>query len=197
MTDGRDIEIPWMLARLPRTGVVLSVGVRDAAHLASLEQPGRKLHCLDTHDFSAALPQRAVFFRQSLIGNTLPRTCYDAVLLFSVVEHCGLPCDGQPPFHEGDRLALSETRSLLRPGGVALVTVPAGQSKVTTWYRQYSPTDLRELFVGWHAEFTFWGFDGNAYTPIPEAEVPQHDYRDRVGMDAGAGSLAAILARAD
>ena len=102
-------------------------------YLAAIPAPDRRLHCLDPRDCASDIPPDAVFHRQSIIGNTLPRAFYDAILGLSTVEHIGLPCYGQTPFSRGDRLALVEFRELLRPGGRLVLTVPAGQSKVSMY----------------------------------------------------------------
>lgn len=194
MPTERVIEIPWCLQELPQSGRILDVGSCGATYLGAIQQADRELHCLDPRDCAGAIPSGAVFHCQSLIGNTLPRSWFDAVVILSVLEHVGLPCYGQEPFPRGDELALSEIGELLRPGAPVLLTVPAGQSKVVTWYRQYSPADLRRLLAGWRCEIRYWGFDGTAYQPIPEDEVEHHDYRDRGDAAAGAGALAAVKA---
>ena len=194
MTTERVIEIPWSLQQIPQSGRILDVGSCEAVYLGVIQQLGRELHCLDPRDCSGSIPPGAVFHHQSLIGNTLPRRWFDAVLVISVIEHIGLPCYEQEPFARGDERALAEIRELLKPGAPAILTVPAGQSKLMTWYRQYSPADLRRLFAGWRAEIRYWGFDGTAYHPISEDEVERHDYRDRLDEHLGAGAMAAIVA---
>lgn len=195
MPTERVIEIPWCLQQIPQSGRILDVGSCEATYLGVIQQMDRELHCLDPRDCSREVPPGAVFHHQSLIGNTLPRRWFDAVLVVSVIEHIGLPCYGQEPFPRGDEEALAEVGELLRPGAPALFTVPAGQSKLVTWYRQYGPGDLRRLFAGWQTEVRYWGFDGNAYRPIAENDVELHDYRDRHDPGAGAGAVAAIVAR--
>jgi hypothetical protein len=194
MTTERVIEIPWCLQQIPQSGRILDVGSCEAVYLGVIQQLGRELHCLDPRDCSSVIPSGAVFHHQSLIGNTLPRRWFDAVLVVSVIEHIGLPCYEQEPFARGDERALAEIRELLKPGAPAILTVPAGQSKLMTWYRQYSPADLQRLFAGWRSEIHYWGFDGKAYHPIREDEVESHDYRDRLDEHLGAGALAAIVA---
>lgn len=194
MPNERVIEIPWMLQKLPQAGRVLDVGSCGAVYLGAIHQPGRELHCLDPRGCPEEVPPGAVFHRMGLIGNDLPRAGFDAVVVLSVLEHVGLPCYGQEPFPRGDELALAEIGELLKPEAPALVTVPAGQSKLASWYRQYSPADLRRVFAGWRAEISYWGFDGERYLPIPESEVEEHDFRDRRDLNAGAGALAAIQA---
>jgi SAM-dependent methyltransferase len=194
MPTERVIEIPWCLQQIPQSGRILDVGSCEATYLRVIQQMDRELCCLDPRDCSAEIPRGATFYHQSLIGNTLPRRAFDAVLVISVIEHIGLPCYEQEPFAGGDVRALAEIRELLRPGAPAILTVPAGQSKVMTWYRQYSPADLRRLFAGWRTEIRYWGFEGGEYRPIPEDEVERHDYRDRLDARSGAGALAAIVA---
>lgn len=195
MTNERVIEIPWALAQLPQSGVILDVGSCDATYLESIVQPDRRLHCLDPRDCSGTLPPGMHLHRQSLIGNTLPQGYYDAILVLSTLEHIGLPCYGQHPFLSGDRLAIAEVRRLLKRNGIAIFTVPAGQSKIASWYRQYSPDDLRRLFSDWQIELSFWGYNGTSYHPIAETDVCGYDYRDCYGDEAGAGALAGIIAR--
>ena len=194
MPNERVIEIPWALQQLPQAGRILDVGSCEATYLGVVWQPDRELHCIDPRDCSREVPARAIFHHQSLIGNNLPRDFFDAVLLISVLEHIGLPCYAQEPFPYGDEMALAEVRELLKPGAPAILTVPVGQSKIVSWYRQYSPADLRRLFWGWDYRISYWGFDGSGYRPIEEDEVEAHDYREFFDPRAGAGAVAGIVA---
>lgn len=197
MTTERVVEIPWALAVLPQAGRILDVGSCGAAYLGVIQQAGRDLHCLDPNPLGASewFPAGAVFHQQNLIGNDLPSGHFDAVLAISTIEHIGLPFYGQQPFRDGDRLALAEIWKLLKTDAPAIVTVPAGQSKLASWYRQYSAADLRRLFAGWRCHIDYWGFDGFRYRPITERHVRRYDYRDRHDGDAGAGAVAGIVAR--
>lgn len=198
MTTERVIEIPWMLMQLPQSGTILDVGSCDATYLADIPQPGRTLHCLDPRNSNILLPPGVVWHNQNIIGNDLPRQLYDAAVMVSVLEHIGLPVYGQTPFPNGDELALAEVWELLKPGAPLIVTVPAGQLKASTWYRQYNPERLRQLFRDWQAAFYYWGCDGTGYHPIIEAEVEEYDYREYPFMTgAGAGALAGIIAYHD
>jgi len=182
--------------QLPQSGVILDVGSCFATYLPNIIQTDRALHCLDPLDCPTDIPQGATFYNQNLIGNTLPRNHYDAVLLISVLEHVGLPCYGHQPFPDGDKLALAEIWHLLKPGCPLIATMPAGQAKVVSWYRQYSPATLHRLFEAWSAEFYYWGFDGARYVPVEEKDVERYDYRDRPSnpSTAGAGALVGVVA---
>jgi SAM-dependent methyltransferase len=194
MTTERVVEIPWALARLPQRGRVLDVGSCEATYLRDVVNSGRELHGLDPRDCRTELPPEVRFHGHSLLGNDLPAASFDAVLALSTIEHIGLPSYGQPAFQGGDALAMAEIARLLVPGGRAILTVPAGLSKVASWYRQYSPEDLDRLLAGWVHEISFWAYEGRAYRPIDRDALDQYDYRDRHDPDAGAGAVAGIVA---
>ena len=194
MPTERVVEIPWCLQQIPQSGRILDVGSCEASYLGIIQQVDRELHCLDPRDCSCSIPPGSVFHHQSLIGNTLPPRWFDAVLAISVLEHVGLPCYEQTPFPGGDALALSEIADLLAPGAPVVFTVPAGQSKTITWFRQYSPRDLKHLLTGWRFEACYWGFDGFAYHRIREDQVEEFDYRERHDLRAGAGAVAGVVA---
>jgi hypothetical protein len=115
--------------------------------------------------------------------------------MISVIEHLGLPTYGQVAVPDGDRRALAECWSLLRPGSILVATFPAGRPKVTSWYRQYPPTLVRRLFAGWDYTVRYWGFVDGRYVEIGADEVLGHDYRDRFDGFAGAGAVAGVVAR--
>jgi hypothetical protein len=190
MPNERIVEIPWALMQLPQSGIILDIGSCESVYLRSIPQPDRILHCLDPRDCSSEIPAEAVFHQQSIIGNDLPRAYFDAVLVLSTLEHIGLPHYGQKPFEEGDKLALAEIAELLKPGCPAILTLPVGRSKLTWWYRQYSPADLRQLFTHWEIEVVYWGYKDGNYVPISEEEVELYDYDYGHGAKAVAGVIA-------
>jgi hypothetical protein len=195
MPNERVIEIPWAMMQLPQKGVVLDIGSWSATYLDSIPTADRKLHCLDPQDCRDEIPSDAVFHHQSIIGNSLPRYAFDCVLLLSTIEHIGLPTYGQNPFPDGDRLTLAEVAQLLTPQGYVVVTVPAGVSKITSWYRQYSPSNLSALFTGWDTQITYWGIEDEVYTPIDESNVESFSYRYGWQEVGGAGAIAGVIAR--
>jgi SAM-dependent methyltransferase len=79
--------------------------------------------------------------RVSAEGIPLADASVDAVTALDVLEHI-----------ESDRAAVREMARVLRPGGVAVVTVPAGMALWSDWdtslhhYRRYSRKQLRNLF---------------------------------------------------
>jgi hypothetical protein len=195
LSNERVIEVPWALSQLPQQGLILDVGSCEATYLAAIPGPGRTLHCLDPRSCTDAIPPGVAFFRQSIVGTFLPAGAYDAVLFLSTLEHIGLPTYGQKAFRDGDRLALQAAARLLRASGRVVATVPVGRSRTATWYRQYSPDDLEELFRDWLTEIRYWAYDGARYEPVDDpAEVARREYRESFDEMSGAGAVAGILA---
>jgi hypothetical protein len=193
MPSERVVEIPWALQQLPQKGCILDIGSCEANYLSIVWNGDRILHCMDPRDCEEVRKLGVPFHNQSVIGNTLPDHSYDGVLLISTIEHIGLWHYGQRSFPLGDQLTLFEVGRLLKPGSPLIMTVPAGISKVASWYRQYSPSDLKRLFKFWEAEFFYWGFneEQGEFEPISEEQVEQFDYR---GFGYGAGAVAGIKA---
>lgn len=194
LPNERVVEVPWALSELPQVGLVLDVGSCEATYLAAIQNSGRVLHCLDPRECSEGIPSGAVFHQQSILENTLEAGVYDAVLFLSTLEHIGLPAYGQELLPDGDRCALEAAARLLAPGGKLVATVPAGRSRTATWFRQYSPHDLHDLFRDWSFAARYWGFDGESYVPIDEGSVLRYEYRETFDNEAGAGAVAGIVA---
>ena len=183
-----------ILALLFRPFFRFLISKKLGPNLSAIVTIGRQLECIDLPECSEAMPPGVPFHHESIIGNELPAAAYDAVLMVSTLEHIGLPCYGNAPVEKGDVLAIAEARRLLKPGGMLIATVPACQSKVASWYRQYSPDDLRRLFAKWDATIEYWEFDGSQYVQAAESEVGSSDYRDRLDASSGAGAVAGIVA---
>jgi len=192
MPSERVIEIPWALMELPQSGYILDVGSCEAIYHNCIHHADRYLHCIDPRNCEEESSGSVVYYKQNILGNTLKPNFYDAVLVLSTIEHIGLPHYDQPTFYFGAHLVLPEIRRLLKPNGILIMTVPAGVSKIASWYRQYSPKDLHNLFSDWDAQYFYWGFNINKYISITEQEVDQYDYR---GFGYGAGAIAGIKAK--
>lgn len=149
---------PWwrarttlVLALLDRHGVVPGATVLDAGcgwgvTLQALEERGyradgldvsrRALECLDR-------PERALF--EADLSEPVPREAnqYDAVVALDVIEHL-----------DDDRAAVAALWRLTRPGGIAVVSVPAlpelfGEfDRIQGHRRRYLPATLRSVFDG-------------------------------------------------
>lgn len=80
--------------------------------------------------------------RFDLMNCPLPDNSVDAVIMLNVLEHI-----------ENDGMALQQVKRILKPGGVAIIEVPAGPrlydvyDKILMHYRRYSLRQLRERIL--------------------------------------------------
>ena len=81
---------------------------------------------------------------------------FDAVVSFSSVEHSGLGRYGDALNPWGDLIAMGRIRCLLKPGGLALVGVPAAPKDLLTFNaaRIYGPKRYPHLFANWELVYT-------------------------------------------
>ncbi|MEK7404282.1 MAG: class I SAM-dependent methyltransferase [Acidobacteriota bacterium] len=134
----------WMSTARP---VVIDIGCSSGFLLKSLRKrfPG---HCLLGADcvpgplerLAAAMPDLPLM-QFDLPSCPLPDGCFDAVVLLNVLEHV-----------EDDLAAVRQVYRILKPGGVAVVEVPAGPHLYDVYdrqllhYRRYRMGDLTALF---------------------------------------------------
>jgi len=91
--------------------------------------------------------------RGSCVALPLGDSSVDCVTALDVLEHV-----------EDDRLAVGEFARVLKPGGVAVVTVPAMQSLWSDWdealhhYRRYYHADLLKLFDRTQFQIMHWNY---------------------------------------
>jgi SAM-dependent methyltransferase len=135
-------ELTWRL----RSGVVLDAGCGE----------GRMAHLVSSHGLSVVgfdesrasleqacnTPAQIACFRGSITRMALAENSFDAVVSGDVLEHI-----------EDDRAAVAELFRVLKPGGVAIISVPADPGKWSIddeWSghkRRYTGEGLRSLFV--------------------------------------------------
>src|SRR5260370_38009730 len=115
-------RVRFVLAMLKRKGVLPPAQVLDAGcgwgvNLDALEQKGYKAAGLDISRHTLQrLDRHGRELYEADITQMLPDSAkkYDAVLALDVIEHL-----------DNDRLAVSRLGQLTKPGGVALISVPA------------------------------------------------------------------------
>jgi SAM-dependent methyltransferase len=131
-----------------KSGVVLEVGCSSGFMLDLMRKAlpnvvviGADVVRAPLLKLSADLPNTPLL-RFSLVDCPLPDNSIDAVVMLNVLEHI-----------EDDIGALRQVKRILKPGGVAVIEVPAGPhlydvyDKILMHYRRYSLKELREKIL--------------------------------------------------
>ena len=109
-------------------------------------------------------------------GTALPAGRYDLVINCSSIEHVGLAgrYGEKTDRREGDLDAMSQLRSLLKPGGKMLLTLPVGTDSVfRPLHRVYGEERLPRLLEGWDIDHEeYWRkSEDNRWERAPRHEV--------------------------
>ena len=141
--DERPVEYIFaysvLTSRVKPPAGVLDVGGCESFLAPQLALRGYRVTVLDLRPcFNEAFPVRM------LVGNVLTvqlePSSFDAVLAISTVEHVGLPAYGQDIVcRDADVIAAHRIAEWLKPGGLAIITVPYGKRvRPATFERVYN-----------------------------------------------------------
>ena len=119
-----------------------------------------------------------VFYKES-------QNKFDMVFSISSLDHDGLGRYGDPLNPNGDLEAMDKIRSILKPGGLLLLSVPVGPDVVIfNLHRRYGPLRLPMLFKGWDVVKRVGEFCAYAYT---------YAYASCIGSMGSMGSIVCIV----
>lgn len=154
----REVVRKW-LARTIRLGpenTLLDCGAGTGFFAQEMQAQCRVL-VLDDHEESLCRLRQKFsteqVLRVSAAGIPLPDASMDAVTALDVFEHI-----------EDDSAAARELTRIVRPGGVAILTVPAGMALWSDWdaglhhFRRYSRSQLGALFLGRDWEIVYLNY---------------------------------------
>lgn len=162
LTGDRDIEYSFIASRLPQgPGEALDFGSAFANLSLHAIQRGWNVTGVDL--LSYPIYWRHPNFR-FVMGDFLKLefspASFDLILNCSAVEHVGLPgrYDVETPESDGDIAAMKKMLTLLKPGGLMLLTLPAGRDTVIApLHRVYGAIRLPKLLQGFEVvEQLFW-----------------------------------------
>ncbi|MHB1947165.1 MAG: class I SAM-dependent methyltransferase [Gammaproteobacteria bacterium] len=130
----------------PENATLLEIGCSSGFMLKRLSKAFPKSTILGSdvvsqplHKLAETLPNIPLF-RFDLLHCPFPDNSIDAVVILNVLEHI-----------ENDLAALQQIKRILKPGGIAIIEVPAGPhlydiyDKVLMHYRRYTRSDLTTL----------------------------------------------------
>ena len=162
LTGDRDIEWSWVAARIPRaSGEAIDLGCGDSPLGVVAAHAGFRVTAVDLG--AVVWPyrhERLTFLQGDILELPLEDGRFDLVINCSAIEHVGIAgrygvTEGRA---DGDLAAMARLRSLLKPGGLMLLTIPIGTDAVfAPWHRVYGPERLPRLLQGFTAESReFW-----------------------------------------
>lgn len=146
----RIVELPFAMRALgdvPIGARVLDFGSAESQVSLSLASLGYRVTALDLTAYPFTHPGLEAV-RSPLEQWDAEPGSFDAALVISTVEHVGLGWYGEPAGAYDDLRAMARIRELVRPGGVAVLTVPYGTATVTDVQRVYDRAGLDDLLQG-------------------------------------------------
>ena len=162
LSGDREIEWTWVAARIPQgPGEALDFGCGGSDLGIAAAHHGYRVTAVDLGPVEWPYRhERLSFLQGDILELELGEDRFDLVLNCSSIEHVGLTgrygvTNARP---DGDLDAMARLRALMRPGGLMLLTVPAGSDSVfPPWHRVYGSGRLPKLLSGFTVERReFW-----------------------------------------
>ena len=141
----RDIEYSWIAANMPEgPGRALDFGCGSSYLGLIAAQRGFKVAAIDLAyiTWPYVHPNLTVIQKDIFDLNLLP-SCLDLIINCSAIEHIGLGRYGARENSNGDIEAMNLLCSLLKSGGIMLLTIPVGKDRIfLPLHRVYGPERL-------------------------------------------------------
>ncbi len=135
----RIAEYPYVfaqLARHPEVKSVLDIGSAFSLLPLQLATLGYKVTGLDIIDPGDLHHPNFTQVISDLFENRLPPNSFDAVVSISTIEHMGFGVFGDKVIPNADVKAFEIVHQLLKPGGIAIITLPVG-SPNDYWHKHW------------------------------------------------------------
>jgi SAM-dependent methyltransferase len=120
-------EYPYVfsqLAKFPETKTVLDIGSAFSLLPIQLATLGYQVTGLDIIDSGDTYHPNFKQIVSDLFDNHIPDNSFDAVVSISTIEHMGFGVFGDKVIPDADVKAFQIVHRLLKPGGIAVITVP-------------------------------------------------------------------------
>lgn len=188
--DERVVEYPWALAHAPFGRLLDAGSVLNYPHVLDRFQPRTDDLIITTlAPEGRSYPERHISYVYADLRELPFRSnAFDTVICISTLDHVGMDNRGFGAHAGRDAdprrsvwAALIELRRVLKPGGVALVTVPFGRREDLGWLRQFDGTELDELIAAFQpraAEVRIYRYDRDGWQLSDREAAAGSRYRD-------------------
>ncbi len=124
----RIAEYPYVFKQLGAFGdkikTVMDIGSNDSILPLQLATVGYEVTALDQINTENIYHPNMKFICQDLFDNSFEDNTFDAIVSVSVIEHMGFGFYGDKVMEDADKKAFEEVYRMLKPGGVAVITIP-------------------------------------------------------------------------
>jgi len=149
----RIVEIPFVFAnlRVPKGSTIVDLGCAESKLSLELANRGFKVLASDLRPYRFEHPNLKTLTGDFAAAH-VEEASVDAVVAVSTLEHIGLTCYERCSEMSSDHAVVQKVRSVLKPGGQFLLTVPYGVKNRTDWYRVYDQPTLETLLADFEIE---------------------------------------------
>ncbi|OGX15669.1 MAG: hypothetical protein A2166_02750 [Omnitrophica WOR_2 bacterium RBG_13_41_10] len=147
----RYIEYPFVIRNLPKPPAkILDVGCVGSFFPLILASFGYEVFGIDIRNYTIINKikfNNFRFIKEDIRKATLPDNYFDIVTAISTLEHIGIAGRyGTDEYLDGDLLTMKKITRLLKPAGMALITVPFGKAKIIKPYtRIYDDLRIKRI----------------------------------------------------
>ena len=145
----RVVEIPYVLSevsKLSNCKEILDFGCSASLVPQYFSSLGYNVTGLDLRDYPYEFPN-FTFVKEDLFKSSLQEDSFDALVCISTLEHVGLGFYGteQRTDDFADIVAVKKLKSMIKPGGSFLLTVPFGKYHVNEHMRVYNSERIQKI----------------------------------------------------
>ena len=157
LSGDRDIEWSWVASQIPKgSGEVLDFGPGESSLGLITAEAGYNVTAVDQQTILWPYHHpRLHFIKGDILKLPLPNNHFDLIINCSVIEHVGLAgrYGVTEEFIDGDINAMRRLKTLLKPEGIMILTIPCGKDFVfAPLHRVYGKDRLPLLLKGYTVE---------------------------------------------
>jgi SAM-dependent methyltransferase len=148
--SNRDAEYDFAYRQVVGERVsVLDVGGSESLLPLQLAKRGYSVTVYDFREYPEQHPNLSTI-QGDFLANKIPDNSFDFVVMISTIEHIGFGSYGAPVYADGDFMAMSQAKRILKPSGRIVLTFPFASKEhiVTEFERWYDITRVQRLIEG-------------------------------------------------